>query len=184
MLSPMLLEGLQNYVIIFPEVLLKNSPLPLCGSRAATSIVIFLGWIICLLSVLAWRGFVSYLQRNVLFHTSYFFPFGAWKRYQRFLYNMHQFGQQPHRWRWGCCCLWSLVSTVCLHSFILMKRWTFLGFQVIPTFFFCVVFLQVPCGSGTGFQPAGILVFNFLLTETPREDDSHFPGAALKCSRK
>lgn len=43
MLSPMLLEGLKNCVTAFPEVLLTNSPLPLCGSRAAIGIVIFLG---------------------------------------------------------------------------------------------------------------------------------------------
>lgn len=32
--------------------------------------------------------------------------------------------------------------------------------------FFCILFLQVPPGSGIGFQLACILVFNFLLTET------------------
>lgn len=97
---------------------------------------------------------------------------------------MHPFRQQPHRWWWGCCCLWSLVPTADLHRFILMKRWTFSGFQVTSRFFLCVVFLQVPCGSGIGFQPAGTLVFSFLLAETPSEDDLPFPGAALKCSHK
>jgi len=43
MLSSMLLKGLQNYVIIFPEVWLKNSPLPVCSGKAAIGIVIFLG---------------------------------------------------------------------------------------------------------------------------------------------
>lgn len=41
MLSPMLLKGLKNYVISFPQVLLRNCLLPLCGSRAAIGIVIF-----------------------------------------------------------------------------------------------------------------------------------------------
>lgn len=46
------------------------------------------------------------------------------------------------------------------------ERWAFLGIQVVPTFFFCILFLQVPCGSSLGFQLARILVFNFLLTES------------------
>lgn len=149
-------------VIIFWEVLLKNSPFPVPGIRAAIGIAIFLDWIICLLSEEPEEALWVICNKMCNFIPLNSFPLGLEKGNNHFSTIWSAASQVMGRMLFPAIPS-SHSGSAQFHS---EEEMGFSGILTQTRIFLLHFISSGSWGAGIGFHLACILVFNFPLTET------------------